>query len=186
MVPHRPAGHGAELAQHLEVAAEDVVGLAGRDHPPADEATEGGHADEDPELVRVPETHGDLHVGLPQVELAELARAIGRALTRVGGHEQRAELGHPVAQHRHGVAPPHPLGDHGGRHVRELPQQLQDRRLHRVDHRARWCTLVARWLVGAHRRSHRVARQAQPAGDGLDAQALGSMEPTNLGPSHPR
>ena len=36
LVPHHPPRQRPELAEHLEMAAEHVVGLTGRDHPPAD------------------------------------------------------------------------------------------------------------------------------------------------------
>jgi len=77
------------LAQYLEVATEHVMGLARRDHPPADVAAVARHPDDDPQLGGLAEADRYLHVGLPQIELGQLARAIGRALAGVGGHKQR-------------------------------------------------------------------------------------------------
>ena len=63
----------------------------------ADDAAEPGHADDHPELVGLVTPQREFDVGLPQVELGQLAGAILGALAGVGRDEQRAQLRHPVA-----------------------------------------------------------------------------------------
>src|SRR5262249_18610859 len=65
---------------------------------------------------------------------------------------------------------------------RELAQQLDDRRLDRIHDRPPRLACVARRLVRPQRVAHRVASHPETTRDGLDAQLLGAMQPTNLGP----
>ena len=135
------------------------------------------------QLGRLAVADGDVDVGLPQVELGQLARAIVRCAGRgrAAGTAARSSATRSRSTRIESL-PADALGDHRRRHVRELPQQLADLRLDRVDDRALPRPLVARRRRRAQRRPHRVAGHAQPAGDGLDAHPLGPVEPTDLGP----
>lgn len=95
---------------------------------------------------------------------------------------QRAQLPHPLVQNGHPPFPADPVGDHRGRHRRELCQQLTDPRLDRVDHRTGTSMLMLRWRLRAQRRTHRVPSDPQPPGDRPDAQPLGPIEPADLRP----
>ena len=182
LVPHHPPRQRPELSEHLEMAAEHVMGLAGRDHPPADQPGEATDPGDHPQLGGLPVPERDLNIGLPQIELGQLTREVVRPLARIRWHEQRAQLAHPVAQHPDRVRPADPLGDHRRRHRRKLPQQLQHRRFHRVDDRPRRRPLIARRTLSPQRCPHRVARQTEAAGDRLDPHPLRPMQPTDLSP----
>ncbi len=52
------------------MATQHVVGLAGGNHPRADEAAEPAHPHDHPELGGLAEAEGDEGIGLPEVELA--------------------------------------------------------------------------------------------------------------------
>lgn len=109
-------------------------------------------------------------------------RAVLGALAGVGEAIGRAQLRHPLAQHRHAPLPADAFGDDAGRHVGGVPQQPADLLLDRVDGRARSIASVCRRALRAHRLSHGVADHAQPRGDGLDAQLLREMKPAGLRP----
>ena len=80
---------------------------------------------------------GIVVVGEPQIPLAQLARLVLGAPEGLGHLVGRAQLGHPLTQHRDPPRPADPLGDHRRRHVRRHRQQPADRRLEGVDRRAR-------------------------------------------------
>ena len=108
LVPHEQAGHGAERGEHLQHAAQHVVRRPGRHHPAGMQAGEAGHAVDDPQLGGLTEPDRDLHVGLPQIPLGELARPIARALHRIRRHEQRTQLAHPLGSGSSSRAPSRP------------------------------------------------------------------------------
>ena len=164
------------------MAGQHVMGLTGRDHEAADEPGEAAHPGDHPQLVGLAMTERDLHGGLPQIELGELPREIDGSLARIGRHEQRAQLGHPITQHPDRVRPADPLGDHRRRHRRELAQQLEHLRLDGVDDRPLRRPLIARRRLRAQCRPHRVAGHPEPADDRLDPHPLSPMQTTDLSP----
>jgi hypothetical protein len=154
-----------------------------RGHQPGGhEPREPAHGGDSPELVGLVEADGDLHVGLPQIELHELARLVARALARIRWPEQWSELRHPVAQDGDAVGPVEALGDHRRRHGRTAPKQLTDDRLVVVHERPPALALVVRRRVRTDGGSHGVAGHAKLPGDGLDPQMLGEVQPPDLGP----
>ena len=182
LIPDHHPGNSPELADDLQVPAQHVVRLAGGDHPAAQELREPQRTDYHPQLLRLAVTDRDQHVGLPQVELGQLAGAITGPLTRIGRHEQRAQLGDPVPQHRHPMRPPDPIRDHRRRHRRKLPQQPKDLRLHGVDDRTRPSALITRRAIRADRLPDRVPRHLHMTGDRLDPHPLRPMQPADLSP----
>jgi hypothetical protein len=119
-VPHRGARDGPDLDQALEHAGQHVMGRPGWHHPRRHEARVAADRGDHPELLGQVEADRDGGFGLPQVELDHLARGVGGALARIGGQEQRAQLGHSVAQDGDAVLPADALGDHRGGHRRGL------------------------------------------------------------------
>ncbi len=104
-------------------------------------------------LGRLAVAEGDEGVGLPQVELGQLARPIERALAGIGRQEQRPQLGDAFSQHPDRVLPADALGHHRGRHRRGT--RASSSRIcgsTRVDDRALPGPLVARWRRRAQRR----------------------------------
>ena len=161
---------------------QDVVGLAGGDHPGRDRPRVARHADDHRQARRLALAERDLRRREPQVPLGQLARAD----TRCAGTDRPARTT--------GAAPaPGPSGSSStasSRSARRSPSpasagtrpaapgsRLDARRPPRprlaVEHRRR---------LGAHRRPHRVAGHAQPSDDLLDRHALGPMQPTDLCP----
>jgi hypothetical protein len=63
-------GQRSELSEDLEMTTEDVVGLTGREHPPADQPGEATDPGDHPQLGGLTEPDRDPDVGLPQIELA--------------------------------------------------------------------------------------------------------------------
>jgi len=74
------------------------------------------------------------------------------------------------------------FSDHRRRHVRDLAQQLPDRRLDRVDDRPLGLSDVLRRAVADQRLLDRVPRDAQPSGDRRDRHPLHPTQPTDLCP----
>ncbi len=120
LVPDRVAGNRAELAEDLEHPAQHVMRGARGHHPTAKQTREPQPGRHHPQLLGLTEPQRDQRVGLPQIPLRELPRFIRRALTRIGRHEQRAQLRDPISQDRDPARPTNPFRDHRRRHRREL------------------------------------------------------------------
>ena len=153
-----------------------------RNHMGTDQPREPGHTNHHPQLGDLPEPDRDLHIGLPQIELSQLARAIPSPLRRIRQHKQRPQLANPIPQHRHPPLPTDPFRDHRRGHLRAPRQQLPDLRLDRINNRTPPGSLILRRRIRTNRCPHRVTSYPQPAGNRLDPQLLSPVQPTNLGP----
>ncbi len=182
LIPHRLAGHRSELGDDRQHPRQHVVGSAGRDHQPTDQPGESGDSHHRPQLGRLSEPDRDQNIGLPKVELGQLPGLIARPLRRVGRSIERTQLRHPIPQHRNPPIPADPFGDHRGRHLREVGEQLTDLGFERIDDRAPRPPHIARRHIGTQRLPHRVTRHPQPFGDSPRSQLLGPMQPTDLSP----
>ena len=164
------------------MAAQHVGRLLRADHAGQRPPRVARHPDQHRQHRRLAVPDRDVVVGEPQVPLAQLARLVLGAPERLRHLIRRAQLGHPLAQHRDPPRPADPLGDHRRRHVRRHRQQPADRRLERVDRRTRPLPLIPRRHLGPQRRPHRVASHTQLADDGLHAHPLSPVQPSDLCP----
>ena len=178
--PH--PGHRPQLDEQTQMAAQHVGRLLRADHRGQDPPRVARHPDQHRQPGRLAVPDRDVVVGEPQVPLRQLARPVLGAPERLRQPIGRAQLGHPVAQHRHPPRPADPLGDHRRRHVRRHRQQPADRRLERVHRRTRPLPHIPRRRLGPQRRPHRVPGDPQMPDDRLDGHPLGPMQPPDLCP----
>jgi len=127
----------------------------------------------------------NLGLRLPEVELADLARAVDGALVGALGDEERAHLAQVVVEDRlaAGVAElGDQLADAGGGDAVVGAQEALDLLLEGIELGGPRPSLIARRLLGAQRRSHRVASQARPSRDLLDRDPVDHVHPPDLRP----
>jgi hypothetical protein len=127
-----------------EMAQEQVVALARRDHPPDHEASVAGDAHETGRSGNPISSDRDVDRREPQVPLGEPARAVRRPTGRVGRPVHRSQVMHPLPEDGHPALPADPLSDDARRYPGIGGQQPPDVGLDRVDGRARRLVFVLR------------------------------------------
>ena len=183
VVPHQRLGDRIQRGQQLPHPGDQITGGPRRQQQRHDEPRErGDHRQHRRSGQHRPGIDRDDLAREPQVALHDLTGGIGGPVGRIGRAVQRPELGDLGPQHRRRKLPPHPLGDHRRRHVRELGEQLPDRREEHIDLRPTRRPGIPRRLIRGQRRPHRVPGQPQPASDRLDRQTLRPMQPADLCP----
>lgn len=104
-------------------------------------------------------------------------------VTRIGRGVLGADPCNVLGEPGMPAGPTDPLGEHRGRHRRELTQQHPHRQLDlRPRRRRRRCAFIAWWCLGVDRLGHGVARQRQPPRDRSLRQVLRPIQPANLRP----
>src|SRR5215208_1715854 len=128
----------------------------------------------------------DLPPRLPEIELADLARAINRALKRPRRRrEQRADFAQVVVDDRLAAIETElhdQLADALPRQPRIRPEQPVDLVLERIELRSRRRPRITRPVITPKRVADRLPVQARPAMDLPDRQAAHEMQPPHLRP----
>jgi len=127
----------------------------------------------------------DLGLGLPEVEPADLPRPIDGALVGAPGSEARPHLAQVVVEDRLAalIAKLFDQLAHTGAGEEVIgAQETLDLLLEGVELRWPRPALIARWLLGANRRSDCVSCQPGPPGDLLDRDPVNHVNPPDLRP----
>src|SRR5215208_6219415 len=128
----------------------------------------------------------DLPPRLPEIELADLARAINRALKRPRRRrEQRADFAQVVVDDRLAAIETElhdQLADALPRQPRIRPEQPVDLVLERIELRSRRRPRITRPVITPKRVADRLPVHARPAMDLPDRQAAHEMQPPHLRP----
>jgi hypothetical protein len=127
------ARHATEIDQTREMAGQEVVALARRDHSAKDRARIAGHSHDHREAVDVIGPDRDIDCWEPQIPLGKLAGPICCSSGWIGRQIHGPKFLDPVLEDRDAAVPADPLGDDRGRHPRVGVQEFADRRLERID-----------------------------------------------------
>ena len=184
-IPHERAGQAPQAPQAAGDPPQQVRGRLGEHQGAGAGARVAQAGDNDPAAAFLAMADRDRPARLPEVELADLARAVGGALEGPGGRKQRAHLAQVVIEDR----PPaliagllDQLAHAGAGHLRLGRQQPVDLLLVGVQLGGHRLALIARRLLGAQGLSDRHPAEADAPVDLLDRQALDGVHTADLGP----
>jgi hypothetical protein len=185
-VPDERLRQPAEQSEAAGDPVEEVGRLLREDERAGADARVGQAADDDVAAAQLAAADRDLRARLPEVELAERARPVLRALEAArAGQEERPHLAQVVVEDRLAALEallfdqlPDPLAGQ----ARLGAEQAVDLLLERVELGGAGWARVPRRPLGAERPADRVAIAPRAAGDLLDWQPLDEVQAADLGP----
>src|SRR5215213_1463607 len=185
-VPDQRLGHRSQRPQTARDADQQVRRLLGEHQRARARARVAQACDDDPCPPGLAVPDRDLPPRLPEIELADLARAINRALKRPRRRrEQRADFAQVVVDDRLAAIETElhdQLADALPRQLRIRPEQPVDLVLERIELRSRRRPRITRPVITPKRVADRLPVQARPAMDLPDRQAAHEMQPPHLRP----
>jgi hypothetical protein len=192
-IPDQCVGQSAQLPQAAANPGQQLRLLLAEHQRAGAGARVAQARNDDPARASLAMTDRHLELGLPDVELADLARPIDRALRRPRRAKQRPHLAQVVIEDRLAAVPAQQLKQLTDPHTRQitvLAKQPRDLGLEWIDLRATPLTRVLRRLVAGDRSPDRLAMQPRPAADLSDRQPAHEPQAPDLRPllhpDHPR
>ena len=184
-IPNEQLGQRAERPEAAADAEEEVLGLLREDQGASASARVAEAGDDDEALAGLTVADRDRTGWLPEVELAELARAVDRALVSARSQMKRPHLAQVVVDDRLRALEADRLellADDDARQFRILAEQAIDLVLERVELRALRRPLVARRLIALRGTPDRLAVEARAAVDLVNRQPSHEAQPPHLRP----
>jgi hypothetical protein len=184
-IDHQPTGQRAGPPHAPPHPPQHIRRLLGEDQRPRAEPRVAQHANDHVPLARLAIADRDLPLGLPQIELQHIARAVHRALKRPLISEEQAHPAHVVIHDRLAALEPllsQQLPDPLALDLRILTQQPVNLVLEPIELRPPRRARVARRRRRPQRPPDRLPMKPRPPTDLPNRQPLDEPHPTNLGP----
>jgi hypothetical protein len=176
VVPQQPTRNPTQLLDQLPRPQQQVLGLAGRQHPGSDEPRVRGGDHQHRQLARPVLQRNPLRWE-PQITLRRITRLPNQAIRRIDRPMLRAQPLHILPEPADRALPADSLSQHRRRHLRRVPQQSPHPRLEHGERRRSRHPLIPRRRVRVHRLHDRCPRDPQPLGDPRLRHALRSQPP---------
>jgi len=177
VVPDQPTRNRTQLPDQLPRPQQQILGLAGRDHPPDHEPGVRRHNHQHRQQLGAPVLQRDLLRWEPQITLRCITCRPDQAIGRIDRPMLRAQLLHVLTEPSDRALPPDAFGQHRRGHVRRLGEQGPHPRLDYRERRRPRPPLIPRRRGRVHRLDDRGPRDPQPLRDPRVRHALPSEPP---------